>query len=361
MDRSTSLPGQEESPGTARQNNGFFRRPAGSFFGRTQPIGGPNARSISSSKARAPRVGLCMFSGERIESLRPLRSDYPSGYRRPPPVSLSSIELAEAGLSESHVQVQGHGNSSRRSRLQASVGVIRGDFGARARRKHGDKSKRERFCGGPRMRSKEARKKFVHCALAGFLLMIIFIIYLALSLSHTVDKRDFHIVFILALIILVIYFCHSFIRFLMLVWRSPPPHPPHAAPRTVSTREYAQPVQPIPVILARDEEIMTETDANNPSGRDGNVGGLAPPPPAYGLWRDSVKINPNFVHWRRRELTDPQRRGAESENLNDGPHRPPSYISDDGVHYVVDIQPQSRLRALDDSDVHPAERLGRKR
>ncbi|KLJ06696.1 hypothetical protein EMPG_17807 [Blastomyces silverae] len=360
MDRSTSLSRQEESPGTAPQNNGFFRSRAGSFFGGTSRIGAPNARSTSSSKTRAPRIGLFMFSGERIERLRPLQSDYASGYRRPPPVGPSSIELAEAGLSGPHVQAQGHENSSRRSRLQAGTGVPQGNFGAPPRRKHRDKSKRERFCGGPGMKSKEARKKLVDCALAGFLLMGIFIIYLALSLSNTIDKREFHVVFILALIILVIYFCHSFIRFFMLAWRPPPAHPPPAAPKAVGTFEYAQPDQPIPVILARDEEIMTEADANNRTGRNGNLSGLAPPPPAYGLWRNSVKINPNLVHWRRREPTGPQRGNAESEDPNDGPYRPPSYISDDGVHYVVDVQPQSRLRAPDESDVHPAERLGRK-
>ncbi|KAL2372024.1 hypothetical protein BDBG_04000 [Blastomyces gilchristii SLH14081] len=360
MERSTSLSREEESPGTARQINGFFRNQAGSFFRSTSRIGAPNTRSTSSSKIRAPRIGLCMFSGERTERLRPLQSDYAARYRRPPPVGPSSIELAEAGLSGPHVQVQGRQNSSHRSRLQTSAGVTLANSGAQARRKHADESKRERFCGGPRMRSKEARKKVVDCALAGFLLMIIFVIYLALSLSNTIDKREFHIVFILALIILVIYFCHSFIRFFMLAWRSPPAHPPSAAPKAVSTREYVQPDQPIPVILARDEEIVAEVDADNHIGRNGNLSGLPPPPPAYGLWRNSVRINPNLVHWRRREPTGPQPGNTESEGLNNGPHRPPSYISDDGVHYVVDIQPQSRLRAPDESDVHPAERLGQK-
>ncbi|OJD21805.1 hypothetical protein ACJ73_06850 [Blastomyces percursus] len=359
MERSTSLSRQEESPGTARQNNSLFRSRAGSFFGGTSRIGAPNGRPIS-SRTRAPRIGLCMFSGERTERLRPLQSDSASGYRRSPPVGSSSIELAETGLSRPHVQVQGRENSSHRSRLHTSAGGTLDNFGTRARRKHGDKSKRERFCGGPRVRSKEARKKLVDCALAGFLLMIIFIIYLALSLSNTIDKREFHTVFILALIILVIYFCHSFIRFFMLAWRSPPADPPSAAPKAVSTCEYAPPDQPIPVILARDEEIMTEVDANNRTGRNGNLSGLPPPPPAYGLWRNSVKINPNLVHWQRREPTGPQRENAESEDFNDGPHRPPSYISDDGVNYVIDIQPQSRLHALDESYVHPAERLGRK-
>ncbi|PGH31230.1 hypothetical protein GX50_06015 [[Emmonsia] crescens] len=386
MEPSASLSIPQESPGMARHNNGFRSR-AGSFFSGTSTTGAPNARSAS--QTRIPRIGLRLFSGERNERPRPRQSDYASGYRRPrasygssivpnvpttrpaQPFAPSSIEMAEAGLSGGHLQAQGHVNSSRHNRPQPNPRARPGNFSTWVRRKHDDKSKPKRFCGGPGMRSKEVRKKLVDCSLAGFLLLTIFIIYLALSLSNTVSRREFHVVLILVLMILVIYFCHSFIRFFMLASRPAPGYPPPSAPRRVGTLGYAQPDQPIPVILARDEEIAREVDTNNNTSGNSNLGGLAPPPPAYGLWRNSVKINPNLVHWQRRGQIDSQR-STENENTHDGPHRPPSYISDDGVHYVVDVQPrsqaavtvsrqpQSRLLSPNDSDIHPAERLRRK-
>ena len=60
---------------------------------------------------------------------------------------------------------------------------------------------------------------------------------------------------------------------------------------------FAQPRQPIPVVLARDEELglhdhhhhynhgRSEHEGEEDNGRD-DV--LPPPPPAYGLWRNSV-------------------------------------------------------------------------
>ena len=56
-------------------------------------------------------------------------------------------------------------------------------------------------------------------------------------------------------------------------------------PSLAGSDGFAQPRTPIPVILARDEELglvgaeMEEEEL---------VVGLTPPPPAYGLWRCSV-------------------------------------------------------------------------
>lgn len=56
---------------------------------------------------------------------------------------------------------------------------------------------------------------------------------------------------------------------------------PGRVPSRTGPLGYAQPEQPIPVVLARDEEIAVgdSTEANKK---------VAPPPPAYGLWRSSV-------------------------------------------------------------------------
>ncbi|OAX84747.1 hypothetical protein ACJ72_00886 [Emergomyces africanus] len=377
MELSTSLSGQQESPGMARNNNSFRSR-VGSLFSGTSSIGATNARPAS--RTRAPRIGLCLFSGERIETPQPRQSDYASAYRRPRtstgsflspdeptarpgwPFVPSSIETAQTELLAGRTQAQGHRSTSRHYRQQSVSEAWQGNFGAWVRSKPGDKPKPKRFCGGPGMTSRNARKKLAHSSLAGFLLMTTFIIYLALSLSNTVTRREFHIVLILVLTILLIYFCHSFICFFMLAWRPARGHLLPVTSSRVGTLGYAQPDQPIPIILARDEEIAMDVDTNNRTGgNNSNVAGVTPPPPAYGLWRNSVKINPNLVHWQRREQTSSQRRSTQNENVNDGLHRPPSYISDDGVNYVVvEAQPQSRQRAPDDSDIHPAERVGGK-
>lgn len=56
--------------------------------------------------------------------------------------------------------------------------------------------------------------------------------------------------------------------------------------------DYAQPETPIPVILARDEELGLHDDASadndDASADSDSVRPVQHPPPAYGLWRSSV-------------------------------------------------------------------------
>lgn len=68
-------------------------------------------------------------------------------------------------------------------------------------------------------------------------------------------------------------------------------------PSIAGPQGYAQPAYPIHVILARDEEIgLEEGDAQGGnSASEGNINTtkksttkVAAPPPAYGLWRNSV-------------------------------------------------------------------------
>ncbi len=132
---------------------------------------------------------------------------------------------------------------------------------------------------------------------------------------------------------------------------------------------YAIPRQPIRVVLARDEEaagIESEATKTNP--------------PAYGLWRESVRVDPNRIYWMRNEAaveeTDEEaaigsgrsEAGGSSTGSGEeaGPSeagratvpRPPSYASDDGVSYVVEAQPRSIAPTMDvplRTSVHPAE------
>ena len=56
--------------------------------------------------------------------------------------------------------------------------------------------------------------------------------------------------------------------------------------------EFAQPRQPIPVVLARDEELGLHNDNNGGVENENTHDALPPPPPAYGLWRSSVVCLP---------------------------------------------------------------------
>ena len=181
--------------------------------------------------------------------------------------------------------------------------------------------------------------------------------------------------------------------------------------------EGFKPVRPIRVHLARDEELGIEGEAQEGGGGEGGGdddaekgGALKMPPPAYGLWRSSVRVDPNLLHWQRVEDVEgaarpgrgsalgagyrgsavPSHIGRDSQigpsssagpvdgeqsgpsgsgdaDAGTGP-RPPSYVSDDGVEYVVSAAPRSVAPSSvvggptaghsGMSDVHPAWRPG---
>lgn len=85
-------------------------------------------------------------------------------------------------------------------------------------------------------------------------------------------------------------------------------HSPHTADPEAG---FAQPRQPIPVVLARDEELGSHDDNTiiNDEEEDDTDRALPPPPPAYGLWRSSVVslpfVLPMFwlASWRYGMLT----------------------------------------------------------
>ena len=62
------------------------------------------------------------------------------------------------------------------------------------------------------------------------------------------------------------------------------------SPLDTDEEVFAQPRQPIPIVLARDEELgLHDIDRVEEEGIDE---ALPPPPPAYGLWRSSVVCLP---------------------------------------------------------------------
>lgn len=177
--------------------------------------------------------------------------------------------------------------------------------------------------------SKQAcRKKLIILVISGVFLAALVAVYCALSVSKATLDRELHILLIFMVMILVVLFGHSLIRFCMVALRRPRSS---VAENRIPSREgpvgYAQLEHPIPVIVPGDEESLI---GEKP----------AAPPPAYGLWRSSVRINPDLLYWRRVSGAPLAR---NTINEDPGEHRPPSYVSDDGVDYVIHAQPRSLI------------------
>ncbi|MCJ1311057.1 hypothetical protein MMC25_004727 [Agyrium rufum] len=90
---------------------------------------------------------------------------------------------------------------------------------------------------------------------------------------------------------------------------------------------YALPSNPIPIVLARDEEIgISGTDRRGMS----NATKPQLPPPVYGLWRGSVRADPKLIHWQR--VAGPSTPDLESAyGGSNAAQRPPSYVSENPI------------------------------
>ncbi|KAK4185992.1 hypothetical protein QBC35DRAFT_502373 [Podospora australis] len=202
-------------------------------------------------------------------------------------------------------------------------------------------------------------------------LALILAVYLSLSLTKNIQSSEFTILLIILILFVTIFFCHSLIRLCMLVVkgrkggdsdsgsnssRSQLPEMQQSGPQCGG---YAIPREPIRVVLARDEEAAGIESEATKTG-----------PPAYGLWRESVRVDPNRIYWMRNQAASVS--GEESEDFTEGSSdvsslssssdsgraeqtgdasttragavpRPPSYASDDGISYVVEARPRSTV------------------
>lgn len=175
--------------------------------------------------------------------------------------------------------------------------------------------------------------------------VFIMAMYLVTLLSNRRIDQEYHIIFILSILITAFLFLHSLLGLYMTL-KHPSPNPldveSHARPPAGGPSGYAEPVVPIPVALARDEEAVgIESDATKV------------PPPAYGLWRDSVRVDPNRIFWKRNSARPSALSGARTDG---SAPRPPSYASEDGVGYALANGPRSALPSP--MPIHPSE-LGR--
>ncbi|KAH7390814.1 hypothetical protein DE146DRAFT_144100 [Phaeosphaeria sp. MPI-PUGE-AT-0046c] len=264
--------------------------------------------------------------------------------------------------------------------------------GRRHRRKHRRRTHRhhhadrwvrrrnERSASGPMLfvRGSPTRGKMIACIISGFFLLTVLSIYLAIALTMRNVGQEIHILFIMVLLTITIFFCHSLIRLCMLILNPPReedrPHLPD-----MTGPEGFQPIVPIRVHLARDEEAEPEMDRDVERDLDLEKDNMPPPPPpAYGLWRSSVRVDPNLLHWQRVQDQASDNRASVTTDLSyprnisvsgppaartappqEGP-RPPSYVSEDGVSYITEAAPRSTVRHSHSgvSDIHPAWRPG---
>ena len=120
---------------------------------------------------------------------------------------------------------------------------------------------------------------------------------LALATSNTAWGTTFHGVFIFCILVLTIIFTHFLIRLCMLSFRPRRPYKSRRARNrnlwpspTDEEAAFAQPTEPIPILLAADDELprRNETRRNEFEDEEGSEKDLPAPPPIYGNWRGSV-------------------------------------------------------------------------
>ncbi|QYS95547.1 hypothetical protein H0G86_002834 [Trichoderma simmonsii] len=199
-----------------------------------------------------------------------------------------------------------------------------------------NKPKRFLFC-LPWIKSRHVRAQLAMCFVAATFLFSLLAVYLGLTLTKHVVIGELNIMLIMIILLAGVFFCYSLIRLWILVVRGDPPE----IPRAIDPRGYAVPRNPIRVVMAQDEEAAgVENEA------------MTMKPPAYGLWRESVRVDPNRFFWQRNDSAQPTPPPPTT-----GP-RPPSYISEDGVSYVVDAVPRSIAPSSESENqpVHPSER-----
>ncbi|KAF8474302.1 hypothetical protein BDZ91DRAFT_620703, partial [Kalaharituber pfeilii] len=160
---------------------------------------------------------------------------------------------------------------------------------------------------------------------------------LALYFADRLSVREIHFVLIMLVVLVTLFFVHSVARLLFATFRTPQLSSRSTSPNQLDIESqnaatinvtfyrgpggYAIPAEPIPIVLPDDGKAP--------------AAGTTIPPPAYGLWRSSVRVDPNQFYWVRRTSEVPPAEESTEEREADNLYRPPSYISEDGVSYVL--------------------------
>ncbi|KAL2753956.1 hypothetical protein ACRALDRAFT_1081196 [Sodiomyces alcalophilus JCM 7366] len=285
----------------------------------------PNAYLPFSQLSRTPRTRESPTEGAAApaySATRPPRNhEAPNGATPeleilpvPEPVASPLASRAYSPTSE-ELPTSTHDRRRRRRRLARAAGQTRGEVTS--------PPKRFLFC-LPWIASRRARSLILQCFVSGLFMTLLLSVYLGLQLTGRIRISEFTVLLVMIIIFSAVVFCHSLFRLFVLLTRPDA----RAGDRSYSRGRFV-PEQPIPVVLARDHEDL-EGQTNNPEVR------VKPPP--YGVWRQSVRIDPDRFFWQRNPDTQ---EGGTSPPADGNVPRPPSYVSDDGVSYVVDARPRS--------------------
>ncbi|KAK0249498.1 hypothetical protein LTS09_015419 [Friedmanniomyces endolithicus] len=196
---------------------------------------------------------------------------------------------------------------------------------------------------------------------------------LAIATSRNVSTT-FHVLFILGILLATILFAHTVVRLCLFRTVTPdsprlyivpngrlkrrrrhrhrdlseqhrqdPPEIPRLQDATVDYAIMADyvPPTPIPVHVAADEvrpdsreaEPSASADRASTLAFDKDIDDLPKPPPAYGRWRGSVRVNPDFLHWQAiPSPTEPDTPALPSPTYEEAMateqrSQPPSYVT----------------------------------
>lgn len=195
------------------------------------------------------------------------------------------------------------------------------------------------LCCLPWIKSGRVRVTLVHSLTSGLFVVLLLAVYLGLSLTQHVQTSELTILLLLIIVTSALFFCYNMMRLCLAVKRGDRPVAatrgrPAMNPADMLRTGYAVPRRPIRVVLAQDEEV---------AGREEVTNKLTPP--AYGFWRESVRLDPDRLYWQRNEAARLEEAVPETESEHapaaPGTRRPPSYVSEDGVSYVVDAMSAS--------------------
>ncbi|KNG51935.1 hypothetical protein DDE82_005565 [Stemphylium lycopersici] len=384
---------------TNNHNNATPKIPFLGFWSRQQspnpnepPVSNDAPRDSHDSRSPLSPPHAHHTAGSYIGAIAPLQDpqEPTTVYsRHPADVSLSHQydSLVDPETEQLADEINGRQHRRRKHRRRKHRRTERSDQWVRRRGERGSSA--------VYVRGSAARGKMVACVISGTFLITILSIYLAIALTNKDLGQEIHILFIMVLLSITIFFCHSLIRLCMLMLN--PPREDAVSIPNMSGADGFQPIVPIRVHLRRDEEAAIDSDdaaaalENDMDVDDPEKHMPPPPPPAYGLWRSSVRVDPNLLHWQRVEDAQTERGSAmllNNSNVHSragsvtgaaataplGPSplaattaavgpRPPSYASEDGVSYVVEAAPRSTVNGNRDShtgysEIHPAWRPG---
>ena len=160
---------------------------------------------------------------------------------------------------------------------------------------------------------------------------------LAVATSNAVSTTTFHAVFIFFILLLTMIFAHFLIRLCMVTLRTqhrsclrkrrPPIHT--YTPEDLEVNfpqvhvEASQQLSRSPLRFIRIHREESIHDDNNTT----SDGAVALPPPAYGWWRGSVRIDPEDLRYHHVDHSELQQQTRSLVFAGTG-HAPPSYTSD---------------------------------